>query len=95
MRSCVGSMMRAAEEARIRHVPFTPKACGKCGVRPAVMDGWCGPCTAMTQSERDHERVRRQAGLSAERTVLGKCVECGLRPCLMEGLCDGCAGQFD
>ena len=85
--------MRVAEEARIRR-PFVPKACEECGVRSAVIDGWCGLCTAMTQSERDHELVRRQEGLSAELTVLGQCVECGLRPRLMEGLCDGCLGRI-
>jgi hypothetical protein len=89
--------MRVAEEARIRR-PFVPKACEECGVRSAVIDGWCGLCTAMTQSERDHELVRREEGLSAELTVLGQCVECGLRlrlrPRLMEGLCDGCLGRI-
>ena len=83
-------MMHAAEEARIRQ-PFRPKPCGECGVRSAVIDGWCGLCTAMTQSERVQQRERIDAGLGPAEE-LGSCVQCRVRPRLMEGLCYGCLG---
>jgi hypothetical protein len=82
--------MHAAEEARIRK-PFKPKTCGECDVRPAVIDGWCGSCTAMTQSERVQQRERFDAGLGPAEE-LGSCVECRVRPRLMEGLCYDCLG---